>query len=114
MFSSADLSLAAGKMRNNQFVTGGFGYDFKESQAASCKHFSVSKLSRLWCGLLEGSSQLVISKEQAKTLRLIFSSTREHKIAKNYQRMYRKYLFIVISLQKKYLFKLMKNLFLMV
>jgi hypothetical protein len=41
MFSSADLSLAAGKMRKNQLVTGGFRYDFTESQAASFKHFIV-------------------------------------------------------------------------
>jgi hypothetical protein len=39
MFSSADLSLAAGKMRENKLVTGGFRYYFTESQAASCKHF---------------------------------------------------------------------------
>jgi hypothetical protein len=39
MFSSADLSLAAGKMCEHQLVTGGFRYYFKESQAASCKHF---------------------------------------------------------------------------
>jgi hypothetical protein len=39
MFSSADLSLAAGKMRKNHFVTGSFRYDFTESQAAPCKHF---------------------------------------------------------------------------
>jgi hypothetical protein len=39
MFSSADLSLAAGKMRKHYLVTGGFRYDFTESQAASCKHF---------------------------------------------------------------------------
>jgi hypothetical protein len=39
MFSSADLSLSAGKMRRNKLVTGGFRYDFTESQAASCKHF---------------------------------------------------------------------------
>jgi hypothetical protein len=34
MFSNADLSLAAGKMRRNLLVTGGFRYDFNESQAA--------------------------------------------------------------------------------
>jgi hypothetical protein len=39
MFSSADLSLAAGKMRKNERVIGGFRYDLTESQAASCKHF---------------------------------------------------------------------------
>jgi hypothetical protein len=39
MFSSAGLSLAAGKMRRNKLVTGGFRYDFTESQAASSKHF---------------------------------------------------------------------------
>jgi len=41
MFSSAYLSLAlaAGKMRKNYLVTGGFRYGFTESQAASCNHF---------------------------------------------------------------------------
>jgi hypothetical protein len=39
MFSNADLSLAAGKMHKNLIITGGFRYDFTESQAASCKHF---------------------------------------------------------------------------
>jgi hypothetical protein len=39
MFSSADLSLAAGKMRKNYLVTGGFQYGFTESQAVYCKHF---------------------------------------------------------------------------
>jgi hypothetical protein len=38
-FSSADLSLAEGKMCKNQLVTGGFRYDFTESQAAFCNHF---------------------------------------------------------------------------
>jgi hypothetical protein len=37
MFSSADLSLAAGKMRKS--YTGGFRYDFTEPQAVFCKHF---------------------------------------------------------------------------
>jgi hypothetical protein len=39
MFSSADLSLAVGKMRKNLLVSGGFRYDFTQSQAASCMHF---------------------------------------------------------------------------
>jgi hypothetical protein len=58
MFSSADLSLAAGEIRKKYFVTGSFQYDFTESQAASCKHF------------------------QAKTLILNFSSTKKQKIVK--------------------------------
>jgi hypothetical protein len=39
MFSSAELSLAAGKMLENYLVTGCFRYYFTELQAASCKHF---------------------------------------------------------------------------
>jgi hypothetical protein len=35
MFTSADLSLAAEKMRKNKLVTGGFRRDFTELQAAS-------------------------------------------------------------------------------
>jgi hypothetical protein len=38
-FSIANLSLAAGKMCKNQFVTGRFRYDFTESQSASCQQF---------------------------------------------------------------------------
>jgi hypothetical protein len=42
MFPSADLSLVvAGKMCKNYLVTGGFLYDFKESQAAPVSIFSV-------------------------------------------------------------------------
>jgi hypothetical protein len=41
MFFSADLSLAAGKMRKNYLVTGGFRYNFKETQALSVRIFSV-------------------------------------------------------------------------
>jgi hypothetical protein len=51
--SSADLSLAAWKMCENE-VTGGFQYDFTESQAASCKHFQCQN-----CRRLEGFSKLV-------------------------------------------------------
>jgi hypothetical protein len=39
MFSSADLLLAAGKMRKTLLVTFGFRDDFTESQPASCTHF---------------------------------------------------------------------------
>jgi hypothetical protein len=39
MFFSAHLSLDTGKIRKNYLVSGGFLYDFTESQAASCKHF---------------------------------------------------------------------------
>jgi hypothetical protein len=38
MFSIADLSMGAGKMRKNELVKGGFRYDFTGSQAASSKH----------------------------------------------------------------------------
>jgi hypothetical protein len=44
MFSGTDLSLAAGKMRRNLLVTGGFRYDFTESQAAFCMHFQNHRL----------------------------------------------------------------------
>ncbi len=42
IFSSADLSLAAEKMRKNYFVTWSFGSGFTESQAASCMHYDCS------------------------------------------------------------------------
>jgi hypothetical protein len=57
MFSSADLSLALGKMRKNELVIGGFRDDFTESQAASCMHFILSvKIATL------GSLKLVIGR----------------------------------------------------
>jgi hypothetical protein len=40
VLSSAGLSLTAGKIRKNKLVTGGFRYDFTESQTASCKQLS--------------------------------------------------------------------------
>ncbi len=42
-------------------VTGGFRYDFTESQVASYRHFQLSKspLKGLWSGLREGFSKLV-------------------------------------------------------
>jgi hypothetical protein len=39
MFSTADLSLGAWKMRKNWLVTGGFRYDFTLSRADACNHF---------------------------------------------------------------------------
>ncbi len=42
----------------------------------------------------------VITKEQAKTLSLIISSTRKQIIVQNHLRMYRKYQFKIISLKK--------------
>jgi hypothetical protein len=39
MFSGADLSLPAVKMRKHYLVTGGFRHDITESQAASGKQF---------------------------------------------------------------------------
>ncbi len=41
-------------------------------------------------------------KEQAKTLSLIFSSNKKQKIVKTIQRMYEKYLIIIVSLQNKF------------
>jgi hypothetical protein len=69
MFSSVDPLLAAWKMRKNYL--GGVHFDFTKSQASSCMYF-------------QGQSRRFIgSKEQAKTLSLIFSSTRKQKIVKN-------------------------------
>jgi len=64
--------------------------------------FSLSKLplQGLWSGLLEEFSKLVISKEQAKTLGLIFSPTKHKRLYKLLS-MYRKYLFIIIILHTK-------------
>jgi hypothetical protein len=45
-----------GKMRKNQFITVDFRYEFRESQAAFCKHFQYQK-SRY--GLLKGFSKLL-------------------------------------------------------
>jgi hypothetical protein len=83
MLSSDDLSLAAGKMPKNLLVTGGFRYDFSESQAASCKHFNaknaaLGSLKRL----LEGFSKLVSNFKGAR------------KNVKNYQRIESNYLLV--------------------
>jgi hypothetical protein len=43
MFSSANLSLAAGKMRKKKLVTGGFLYDLHNHERLP-KSISVSKL----------------------------------------------------------------------
>jgi hypothetical protein len=45
MFSSADLSFAAGKVRKNYLVTGGIRYDFTVSQAAPVSIFSVKTVT---------------------------------------------------------------------
>ncbi len=99
MFSSADLSLAVGKMRMNQIVTVGFRYDFTESQAASCKYFSVFFASLESLKRVTGRIfKIVFSKALARTLILIFSSTKATKYFKNYLRIYKQYLFIIINL----------------
>ena len=69
MFSSADLSLALGKMRKNELVIDGFRSDFSESQSASCKHFSF---------------------------KIAASSSTKKQMVKNKQRMYRACLFSII------------------
>jgi hypothetical protein len=61
MFSGADLLLAEGKMRKNKLVTGGFRYNFTESQAVSCKHFTV-KIAALGSLLLVPGRIFKISK----------------------------------------------------
>jgi hypothetical protein len=91
MFSSAGLSLAAGKMRRNKLVTGGFRYVFTESQAASCQHFQ--RQSRRFMVFKEGywmdfQNKSLISKQQA----LIFSSTKK-------QKLYRKYILLLKALK---------------
>jgi hypothetical protein len=51
--------------------------------------------------LPEGFSKLVSNiKEPAKTLSFVFSLTKQQKIVKTPQRMYRNYLFIIINLKK--------------
>jgi hypothetical protein len=53
-------------MRKNQLVTGGFQYDFTESQLAS---FTVERVTAM-------------SSKQAKTLSLVLSSAKKKKIVK--------------------------------
>jgi hypothetical protein len=60
-------------------VTSGFLYDFTESQAASCKHFQYQ--NRRFRVFEAGywkyfQNEQVISKEPARTLSLIFVSTK--------------------------------------
>jgi hypothetical protein len=85
MFSSAHLSLAAEKMVKNSLVTGGLRDDFTESKAATSKHFQCQnrRFRAFEAGYWKNiQNLLVISKEQAKTFSLIFSSTKQQKIVK--------------------------------
>jgi hypothetical protein len=80
MFSSADLSLKAGKMRKNLLLTGGFRYDFTESEAASCMH---SQIATSWSMKQVTGGIFKISKYfQRKLKLLVFSSTKKQKIVK--------------------------------
>ncbi len=81
MSPSVGLSFAAGKMRKNKLVTGGFRYDFTESKAAfgsilSVKIAALEPLRRVTGRIFK------ISKQQAKTLSLIFSLTKKPKTVK--------------------------------
>ncbi len=77
MLPGADLSLAAGKLRKNELVTGGFRYDFTESQARlPVSIFSVkNRRFRILEAVTARRFQL-ISKE------FDFSSTKEQKNVK--------------------------------
>ncbi len=90
MFSSADLSLAAGKMRKNSLITGCIPVNIRRFRVFEAGYWKYSQ------------NKLVISKEQAKTLSLNFFINYESKNSINhmYQRLYRKYLIIIIRLQK--------------
>jgi hypothetical protein len=79
MFSSACLSLAAGKMRKNKLVRGGFRYDFTESQRLPVSIFSV-KIAALEPLRRVTGRIFKISKQQAKTLSLIFHHLRNQKL----------------------------------
>jgi hypothetical protein len=55
-----------------------------------------------FCFILQNHRRLLVSIYSVKTLSLIISFKEETKIFKNYQRMYRKYIFIIISLQTNF------------
>ncbi len=87
-----------GCRENAQELT--FHRRISESQAASCKHFQ-------WQNPASGSLKQVTGRifKICKSLRrskLKTKSFSSSKKCKNYQRRYRKYLFIIIKLQKKY------------
>jgi hypothetical protein len=112
LFSNADLSLAAGKMRENSWSSAAFGtlrYYFTESQATSCKHFQYRiKIAAIGSSskrvtVLEGFSKLVSNFKGAIENFQFDFFFQETKNCKNYQRMYSKYIFIIISLQKKFI-----------
>jgi hypothetical protein len=82
----------------NLFLVHGFRYYFTESQATSCKNFQCQNRA-LWS--LKRVTELVsnlFKKKQSKTLSLIFFIQVRNKNCKNYHRMNRKYIFIIISL----------------
>jgi hypothetical protein len=41
--NGGSIAMDSGKMRKNQFITVDFRYEFRESQAAFCKHFQYQK-----------------------------------------------------------------------
>jgi hypothetical protein len=96
MFSSTDLSLAEVKCARNNLSQAASGMISQNHRRLPVSIFrdkiaALGFLKRFQGGIQNYS---VVSKEQAETWCLIFSSTN--------QRMYRKYQFIIINLQKKY------------
>jgi hypothetical protein len=80
MFFSADLFLAAVKMRKNEFVTGASGMILQNHRLLPVCVFSVEiaalgGLKRVTGRIFKISQQF--AKEQAKTFSLIFSSTKK-------------------------------------
>ncbi len=94
--------LAVGKMSKNLLVTGGFRFDFTESQEASCKHFQCQNrcfVKRVTA--LEGFLKLVSNfKGASRNFECYFFYQIRNIKCKNYQRSYRNYLLNIISLQK--------------
>ncbi len=92
MFSSADLSLAAVKMRKNELFTGGFLYDLPESQVASWKHFQCqnSRFRGFEAGYWKGFQNKSNFKEKA--------ITKQQKIVKTISACTESTFFIIINL----------------
>jgi hypothetical protein len=98
MFSSVNLSLAAGKMCKNKLVTAASGTIIQNHRLLFVSILGV-KIAAL------GSLNRVtgrISKKQLKFRVQFCHELKNKKKIKNYQRMHRKYPFIIISHKKTY------------
>ncbi len=105
MFSSVDPSLAAVKMRQNILITGGFRMILHNHRRLPVfisrdNNAAVESLKRV--NVLKGFLKLVNNFiDKSKDFDHVFSSTRHNKFENFHQRLYKRYLFVIIGCQTK-------------